>query len=167
MCLQDPASLVSDELAVGMISPVIKLTIERIDHFVVTVRRRKLYLRKNTTLDELLDYYARNFHTYQHKYDIAALSQENHRTGLDQKVPVLSVPNFVGDSLDGQEFVDNVVRKFKCNGQLSYFEDNEFCDDLPAWSEVFSSHLLDSLANRDILGYLSTELKDECNCAEV
>ena len=77
------------------------------------------------------------------------------------------MPKFVGNSLEGQEFVDNVVRKFKGHGQLSYLEDGQYCENHPAWSEAFSSRLLDFLANSDILGYLSTELKDEGNCSEV
>ena len=64
-------------------------------------------------------------------------------------------------------FVDNVMRNFKGHGQLSYLEDSYFCDDQPVWSEAFSSRLLDSLADSNILGYLSTKLKDEGNCAEV
>ena len=165
-CLPDPTTLVSDENKVGIISPVIQLTIERIAQFVMMVRRRKLYLSKSTTFDELLDYHASNRHTYQRKYDAAALSKKQSPTEFDQKVPVFSVPKFVVDSLEGQKFVDKAVRNFKGCGQISYLEDAELCDNHPAWSEAFSSRLLDSLVDSDIHGYLSTKLKDEGNCAE-
>ena len=166
-CLPDPTAFVSDENAVGMTSPSIKLTIERIAQFVVTVRRQKLYLSKSTILDELLDWHASNRHTYQVKYDAAALSQEQSPAGFDQNVLAFSIPKFIGDRIKRQELVDNVMRKFKGHGQLSYLEDTDFCDNHPGWSEAFSSCLLDSLAENDILGYQLTELKDEGNCAEV
>ena len=73
----------------------------------------------------------------------------------------------VGKSLEGQLFVDNVVQKFKGHGQLSYLENYQYYDDHPSWSESFSSRLLDSLDDSDILGYLSTETKDEGNCTEL
>ena len=117
--------------------------------------------------DELLDYHASNCHIHQHKYDAAAMGQEQSLKGFDQKVPASSVTKFVGNRLERQEFVDNVVRKFKGHGQISYLEDAEFCDGHPVWSEVFSSRLLDSLADSDILGYLLTKLKDEDNYTEV
>ena len=147
-----------------MISPAIQLTLERIAQFTVTVRRRKLYLSKSKTFDKLLDYHTINRKSNPRKYDAAALGQGHTPTGFDQKVPALSVSKFAGNSLEGQEFVDNVARKFEGRGHLSYLEDANFCDNHPAWSESFSSCLLDSLVDSNILGYLLTELKDEGNC---
>ena len=72
-CLPKPASLVSNEDSVEMISPVIQLNIERMSQFVVTVRRRKLFLSSNTSFDELLEYHANNRHTAQLIYEAAAL----------------------------------------------------------------------------------------------
>ena len=59
------------------------------------------------------------------------------------------------------------MRDFEGHGQLSYLEDDQYCNNHLVWSEVFSSRLLDALANSDIIGYLLTELKGEGNCAEV
>ena len=70
------------------------------------------------------------------------------------------MPKFVGDSLEGQAFVDNVVHKFNGHGQILYLEDDQYCDNHSVWSEAFSSRLLDSVADSDILGYLLTELKE-------
>ena len=70
-----PDNLIPDIDAVGMISPAIKLTLQRIAQFTVTVRRQKLYLSKSTTLNELLNYYARNDISNQGIYDSAALGQ--------------------------------------------------------------------------------------------
>ena len=104
-CLPDPVALVLDESVVGMISPEIQLTIERTTQFIVTVRRRKIYLSKSTTFDKLLDHHASNHHSYQCKYDAAALSQEFTPVGFDQKVPAFSIPKVAGDSLEGQDFL--------------------------------------------------------------
>ena len=167
--LPKPDDLVTDVSSVGMISPAVRLTLQNIAQFTATVRRRKLFLAKSTTFDELHDYHASNRATHLRKYDAAALGlgRKQSSSGGDHKVPAFTVPKFVGDSLEGQAFVDNVVRKFKGHGQLSFLEDDQYCDDHSVWSEAFSSCLLDSLADSDILGYLSTELKDEGNCAEV
>ena len=148
-CLPTPSSLVTEEKCVGMISPAMQLTIKRIAQFVVTVRRRNIYLSRDTTFDKLLDFHASNRHTHQRKYDAAALGNEKSQKGFDQKVPAFMVPKFVGNSLERQVFVDKVTRKFKGHGQLSYLEDTDFCEGYPAWSEAFSSRLLDSLDDSD------------------
>ena len=155
--LPKPSSVVTNEDSVDIISPAIQLSIKRIAQFVVTVRKRKLFLSRNTTFDVLLDVHASNRHTNQHRYEPSALGKEHSQKGYNQKVPAFTVPKFSGKSLDGQEYVDNVTRKFKGNVQLFYLEDADFCDDHPAWSEAFSSRLLDSLTDSDIFGYLLTE----------
>jgi len=163
-----PSTMVMDIDTVGMINPAIRLTLQNIAQFIATVRKRKLYLSKSTTFDELHDYHASNRASHQRINDAAALGQ-GHKASFagDHKVPAFTVPKFVGDSLEGQAYVDNVVRKFNGHGQLQFLEDDSYCADHFAWSEAFSSRLLDSVADSDILGYLSTELKDEGNCAEV
>ena len=155
-----PDHLILDGNTVGIISPTIKLTLQIISHFTAKVRRRKLYLAKSTMFDELLDYYARNCVSHQRMYDAAALRQRKPPSGGDHKVPAFSVTKFVGDSLEVRAFVENIVRKFKEHGQLSYLDDDQYCNNHPVWSKAFYSRLLDSLANSDILGYLSTELND-------
>ena len=162
-----PDDLLPDENVVGMISPAIKLTLQRIAQFTETVRRQKLYLSKLTTYDELLDYHASNRKSNQRIYDVTALEQGRTPSGGNHNVPAFSVPKLVGNRIEGHAFVDNVMRKFKGRGQLSYLEYNLYYDNHPAWSESFSSRLLDSLADNDILGYILTELKDEGNCEEV
>ena len=131
------------------------------------MRRQKLYLSRSTTLNELLDYHASSRKPNHRIYNAAALGQGHSPSGGNHKVPAFLVSKFVGHSLEGQAFVDNVVSKFKGHGQLSYLEDERYCNDYPACSEAFSSRLLDSLTDSDILGYLLTELKDEGNCVEI
>lgn len=46
-----------------------------------------------------------------------------HLEAINHKVPWFTVPKFVGNSLEGQAFVDNIVRKVKDHGQLSYLKD--------------------------------------------
>ena len=150
--LPKPDELVTDVSSVGMISPAVRLTLQNIAQFTATVRRRKLYLSKSTTFDELHDYHASNRASHQRINDAAALGQ-GHKASFagDHKVPAFTVPKFVGDSLEGQAYVDNVVRKFKGHGQLHFLEDDSYCADHFAWSEAFSSRLLDSVADSDIL----------------
>ena len=68
-----PNCIVKNDTTVGMISPAIKLTLQNIAQFTATVRRRKLYLSKSTTFDELHDFHASNRASHQRKYDAAAL----------------------------------------------------------------------------------------------
>ena len=96
-----PDNLIPDANTVGMISPAIKLTLQRISQFTATVRRRKFYLAKLTTFNELLDYYASNCITHQRIYDTAALRQGQNPSRGDQKLPAFSEPKFVINSLEG------------------------------------------------------------------
>ena len=93
--------LIPDVDAVRMISPAIKLTLQHIAQFTATVRRKKLYLSKSTTLNELLDYHANNRISNQRIYDASTLGQRHTTLGGDQKVPAFSVPKFVRNSLKG------------------------------------------------------------------
>ena len=72
-CLQILDDLVPDENVVGMISPSVILTLERIAQYTETVRRRKLYLSKSTTFDKIFYYRASNRKSNQCKYDAADL----------------------------------------------------------------------------------------------
>ena len=116
-----PTSMVKDMDTVGMINPAIRLTLQNIAQFVATVRKQKLYLSKSTAFDELHDYHASSRASHQRINDAAALGQ-GHKSSFagDHKVPAFTVPKFVGDSLEGQAYVDNVVRKFKGHGQLQF-----------------------------------------------
>ena len=69
-CLPKPASLVPNEYSVDMISPSIQMNIERIAQFVVTVRRRKLFLSSDTSFDELIEYHGNNRHYAQRIYPL-------------------------------------------------------------------------------------------------
>ena len=104
-------NLVPNENVVGIISPAINLTLQHIAQFIVTVIRQKLYLSKSTTFNKLLDYHASNRISNQRITDAAALGQGYIPTGGDQKVPVFSGPKFVGNSLEGQAFLDKAMRK--------------------------------------------------------
>lgn len=86
---------------VGMIKPAIKLTLQNIAQFTVTVIRRKLYLAKLKTFDELHDYHVSNCVTHQHRYDTAALGP-GHKffSGEDHEVPIFTVQR-VGNSFEG------------------------------------------------------------------
>ena len=154
--------------SVGLISPAVRLVLQNIATYTATVRKRKLYLSKSIQFDELESYHFSNCYAHQRRYDAAALGNgQTPSGGSDQKIPAFTVPKFDGSTLEGEVYVNNVERKFKGNGQLQYLEDDKYCNDHLPWSEAFSSRILDSLASSDILGYMSTELKDERNCAVV
>ena len=93
--------LIPDVNDVGMISPAIKLTLQRIAQLIAMVRRCKIYLAKSTTFYELLNYHASNCILHQHIYDNAALGKGQTPSGGDHKVPAFSVSKFVGNSLEG------------------------------------------------------------------
>ena len=78
-----PDDLIPDVNTVSMISPEIKLTSQRISQFTAMMRRRKLYLTKSTTFNELLDYHASNHISRQHIYDTTALVQGHTPSGGD------------------------------------------------------------------------------------
>ena len=87
-CLTSPTKLVLGENVVGMISSAIQLTLERIAHFTVTMRRQKLYISKSTTFDELLDYHTSNCNSYQRKNMTSLLLERNILLrGLIRKYP--------------------------------------------------------------------------------
>ena len=69
--------------------------------------------------------------------------------------------------MDGKSWIDSVERKFRGSEVIKYLTDGKFCDDNDEISSAFTSRLLDSIAESDILSYMATELKDECNCADV
>ena len=83
------------------------------------------------------------------------------------KIPAFSIPKFGGDRMDGKSWIDSVERKFKGSGVIKYLTDGEVCDDNDENSSAFTSRLLDSIAESDILSYMATELKDEENSADV
>ena len=68
-----PDDLISDENAVGMISPAIKLTLQHIAQFTATVRRHKLYLSKSTTFKKVFNYHTSNCISHQRIYNTASL----------------------------------------------------------------------------------------------
>ena len=88
-------------------------------------------------------------------------------TGINSKLPSFQVPTFDGNTIEGDAWARNVVRKFKGQGQLSFLECENHCANQSAWSEAFSSRLLDSITDNDVLGYLATELVGEGNCYRV
>lgn len=90
-----------DVNSVDMINPSIKLTLQNIAGFTVTVRRRKLYLANSTTLDELYDYHTSNRATRQSRYDAATLNPGHTSSSEeDHGVPAFTVPKFLDDSLE-------------------------------------------------------------------
>ena len=64
-------------------------------------------------------------------------------------------------------FFESVVRKFKGFEVIKYFTDGDHYDDNDEFSSAFTSRLLESIADSDILSYMATELKDKENCADV
>ena len=71
------------------------------------------------------------------------------------------VPKFGEKFLEDQAYVENVVRKLESHGQLWYLENNDFCNNHSVWSEAFSSRVVYSIVDSEILGNLSTKLEDE------
>ena len=128
MSLPMPDNLIPDLDAMGMISPAIRLTLQCIAQFTVMVRRQKIYLFKLTTFNELVDYHASNNIFNQRIHNDVALGHGKIPSGGNHKVSTFLVLKFIGDSLKGQAFIDNVVRKFKGYGQLSYLEDDQYCN---------------------------------------
>ena len=96
-----PDDLIPDVNTMYMISPSIKLTLQRIAQFTAMARRRIFYLAKSTTLNKLLDYHASNCISHHCIYDATAPGQGKTPSGGDQKIPAFSVPKFVSDSLEG------------------------------------------------------------------
>ena len=101
--LPRPEALVTNVDKVTMISPKIQLSIERIAQFVVKVRKRKLFLRSNTSFDELIQYHANNRQIPQRIYETAAAGKEHSPRGQDHKIYPFTVPIFDGACLDRQE----------------------------------------------------------------
>ena len=84
-----------------------------------------------------------------------------------EKVPQFVHSKFVGDRLDGSDWIKGVVRKFKGQGPAFFLTDHLHCNVNSDWLAAFASHSLDSLVNSDILQYITTKLEDEGNCADV
>ena len=82
-------------------------------------------------------------------------------TGKLDKIPTFTVPKFGGDRMEGKSWIESVVRKFRGFGLIKYLTDIEYCDDNDKISSAFTSRLLDSVAESNILSYMATELKDE------
>jgi len=60
--------------------------------------------------------------------------------------------------------VDNAFRSFAMD---KYFLDEVYYVKSSEWSDAFASRLRESIYESDILGFLSTELEAEKNCAKV
>ena len=85
----------------------------------------------------------------------------------DHKIPSFKVPAFHGDTLNGDKYIEDVVRAFCSNAMSKYLDDKAFCSVNLAWSGAFASRIRESVASNDILGFLATELESENICAEV
>ena len=163
-----PPDIVQGIGSMVMINPLVCLVLQNIVTYAATVMNQKLYLSNSITFDELKSYHFSNCYAHQYIHDAAALGKEQTFSGgSDQKIPKFTIPRFNGSTLECEEYVNSVEHKFKDNGQLQYLEDDKYCDDHLSWSKVFSSRILDSLTDSDILGYMSNEVKDEVNCAVV
>ena len=162
-----PLSVCTDAATVGMISPAIRIILRKIQLMIATVRKDNLYLPKSLSFDALESYSSTRY-AHQRRHDAAALGNEQTPSGgSDQKLPTFTVPKFDGTTLEGDTYVEAVERRFRNNGQLQFLEDESYCRTHAAWSSAFASRLLDSVADSPILGYLSTNLKKEKNCAIV
>ena len=129
------------------------------------VRKRSLYLTKATLFNELELFNTRSHYSHLHRHDIAALTnRQTTLAGIDSKLPSFQAPKFDGNTIERDAWARNVVRKFKGQGQLSFLECENHCTNQSAWSEVFSSRLLNSITDNDVLGYMAKELVGEVNC---
>ena len=81
------------------------------------------------------------------------------------KIPTFTVPEFRGDSLAGDKYMEDVVRAFTSNAMVQFLDDASFCTKNATWSGAFASRLRESIANSSILGFIATEEESESNCA--
>ena len=85
----------------------------------------------------------------------------------DTKIPAFKVLHFRGVSLDGDKYMDDVVRSFTNHALSRYILDIQFCDDNISWSGAFASRIREYVANSNTLGYLATEQENVNNCAKL
>ena len=86
-------------------------------------------------------------------------------TKTDSKIPAFRVPSFKGITLDGDKYMDDVVRSFTNHALSQYILDVQYCESNISWSGAFASRIRESVAHSDTLGYLATEQENENNCA--
>ena len=89
------------------------------------------------------------------------------KPATENKIPAFKVPSFRGVSLDGDKYMDDVVRSFTNHALSRYITDIQFCQDNISWSGAFASRIRESVASSDTLGYLATEQENETNCAKL
>lgn len=148
------------------ISVPIRSSLTQIATYTESVLEKNLYL-SDVTFDQI--------RTLNHEFKQQQSEDlKRERVGIaksiqndDHKLPIFTVKPFSGDTLKGSKYIEQVEFMFRNYAMVKFIESRQHCEDNPKWSSAFASHTRDSISKSNILGYLSTELKRENNCADV
>ena len=108
-----PATILDSVIDTELITPSVLLMLQNITRYIVPVRKRSLYLTKATSFNELVLYSSRTHYGHLRRHDAAALtSGQTALAGINSKLPSFQVPKFDGNTIKGDAWARNVVRKF-------------------------------------------------------
>ena len=159
----DPAKAGSQATALTHITVPVKLLLCQLASYTHKV------LQRGHFLDEMTSY--ADFHAWILSLDaeiqMPPKSASDIKPATENKIPAFKVPFFRGVSLEGDKYMDDVVRSFTNHALSRYITDIQFCKENISWSGAFASRIRESVASSDTLGYLATEQENETNCAKL
>ena len=84
-----------------------------------------------------------DFHTWilslDEKATVSPKLASDPKSATENKIPAFKVPSFRGVSLDGDKYMDDVVRSFTNHALSRYITDIQFCENNISWSGAFAS----------------------------
>ena len=89
----------------------------------------------------------------------------SHHSSTEDNLLSFKISKFEGAMLTGHVYLKKIGNTFKYACQAAYLEDEAHCTQQIAWSSTFASYICESLAESEILSFLSMELEEEDNCA--
>ena len=148
--------------SVDLLTPAAMLALDQVSKLTDVVRKNQYYLTDYTSHDDLVRYCKRKLTS---TAPTGAATGSADAAGVaDRKIPTFSLPKYTGDRLDGSEYIKKVERAFKNHGLAAFLESNDYPDYYVDWSTAFTSRILDSLADSDIMSFMAERYKDETNC---
>ena len=90
-----------------------------------------------------------------------------HTGSVSTKIPSFDVPLYNGNIIEGHSYIQDVQDTFRSSAMEDYLNSEAHCDQNHSWSGAFASRIRESLKDSLTLGFLSTELNQENNCARV
>jgi len=120
-----------------------------------------LFLQKGITFEALVRWFGENQSLKPTDYKKLSVTQDLN------KITTFHVHKFKGDTLTGDDFIEDVDRAFRSATMAQFLDSKSCCENSPTWSDAFASRLRGSVVDSDILGFLATELESEKNCAKV